>query len=171
MHMYVCVYVCAHAHTYMRACVCAHAHRQQEQVHGAWPSWARWDSYSFNGISPAFFPAPFLVCPSPPTFHQASSLQGPSPVGVLQNFHLLPKLQVLCWTRLYPTEEKEKGKPEFIRGTNTKPGARMEAGGVQRKNKQRSSYSREIRKRARPTWIGEKGEDTQKKKERERERD
>ena len=49
-------------------------------------------------------------------------------------------------------EKREKKKnPSFIRGASTKPGARMKAGGVQRKNKQRSSYSGEIRKRARPT--------------------
>ena len=66
-------------------------------------------------------------------------------------------------------QRREKKKNlSFIRGASTKPGTRMEAGGVQRKNKQRSSYSGEIRKRARPTWVGEKGEDTKEKKKRKR---
>lgn len=40
----------------------------------------------------------------------SSSLQWHSPVGVLQNLYLLPKLQVLSWTRLHPTEERERRK-------------------------------------------------------------
>ena len=72
---------------------------------------ASWHSFSLNGISSPFLPALVLSLPlnqCPFGNWVCASHQGRSPVGVLQNLHLLPQLQVLGWTGLHPTEERKK---------------------------------------------------------------
>ena len=155
------------------ACACTHAHTREEQVREVRPSWASWHNYPFNVFSSPLLPALALDLPLFPHLPSGScigsSLQGPSPVGVLQNLHLLPKLQVLRWTRLHPPEarEREKKKLSFLSGEQT---LSQELGWRQvgfREKRQGSSYSREVRERTWPTWVGEKGEEIKGKRERE----
>ena len=99
--------------------------------------------------SSPFLPAPFLICPSLPTFHPHSRDPHLLVFSRTSTFFRSSKFSVEQDSTLQRREKKKN--LSFIRGASAKPGARMEAGGVQRKNKQRSSYSGEIRKRARLT--------------------
>ena len=105
-------------------------------------TWARlylqWDLLHFLPALPLFPP------PLPLGHLNSSLLQRHSPVGVLQNLHLLPKLQVLSGARLHPTEERERRQLavslEQMRGQE--PGWRqvgLREGGVG------ISHSREVR--------------------------
>ena len=85
-----------------------------------------------------------LSAPLPLGHLNSSLLQRHSPVGVLQNLHLLPKLQVLSGARLHPTEERERRQLavslEQMRGQE--PGWRQ--AGL-REGDVGISYSREVR--------------------------
>lgn len=101
----VVAYMCTHVHfMYTSDSMCGRVH----------PSWASWYNYTFNVISSTILPA--LVLDLPPSSHfplgssTSSSLQQHLPVGVFQDLDLLPKLQILRWTRLHPEQGAERSK-------------------------------------------------------------
>lgn len=103
--LHVCVRMCAFHVLYISDSMCGRVQL----------CWASWYNYTFNVIFSTFLPAlvldlsaPFF--PLPIRQLNQLSLQQHLPVGVLQNLNLLPKLQILRWTRLHPEQGIEKSK-------------------------------------------------------------
>lgn len=120
MCTHVCIHVLlVHAHVSlydcMHACTCVHFMYTYDFMCGrVQPSWASWYNYTFNVIS-TFLPSLVLdlsACFFPFSIRQLNQLltQQHLPVGVLQNLDLLPKLQILRWTRLHSEQGTERRK-------------------------------------------------------------